>query len=421
MYVLHWIDYLFLFCISSIWLLLLYNALLTYYGYKYFNQLNKLRVEPISKMQHFPLVSILIPAHNEEKVIARTVRAILRLDYPATRMEIIVINDNSQDRTGEILQKLQKEFGERKLKIITTDKTNGGRGKSNALNIGFREAKGELIVVYDADNTPEPMALRYLVHTILSSSKYGAVIGKFRTRNKQKNLLTKFINIEGLSFQWMAQGGRWMLFNLCTIPGTNFIIRKSVLDEIGGWDPKAIAEDTEISIRIYQLGYKICFMPLAVTWEQEPENLKTWVKQRTRWVKGNIYVVGKYLFNPLALGGRRIMLDIYYFFSIYFFFLLAILCSHLVFLLGTFTEIKVSLPGNFFLIWFLSYLMFILQINIALTMEKGEFNRENALIIALMYFTYCQLWVLISLKGVLAFFQDKIFGRQQVWYKTERF
>ena len=128
------------------------------------------------------------------------------------------------------------------------------RAKSNALNIGFKQSKGEYVVVYDADNTPEADALRYLVAEIESDDELGAVIGKFRTRNRNVNLLTRFINIETLSFQWMAQAGRWQLFKLCTIPGTNFIIRRSILDEIGGWDVRAMAEDTELSFRIYGMG-----------------------------------------------------------------------------------------------------------------------------------------------------------------------
>ena len=123
-----------------------------------------------------------------------------------------------------------------------------------------------MIAIYDADNTPEPNALRYLVGELIASEEYGAVIGKFRTRNRNASLLTRFINIETLAFQWMAQAGRFQLFKLCTIPGTNFIVRRSIIEAIGGWDDKALAEDTEISFRIYMMGYKIKFQPKAVTW-----------------------------------------------------------------------------------------------------------------------------------------------------------
>lgn len=95
---------------------------------------------------------------------------------------------------------MQQEFTTQRLKVINTDKKTGGKGKSNALNIGFKQAKGSIISVYDADNTPEKAALRLLVAELLRNDRLAAVIGKFRTRNKNASLLTRFINIETLSF-----------------------------------------------------------------------------------------------------------------------------------------------------------------------------------------------------------------------------
>jgi cellulose synthase/poly-beta-1,6-N-acetylglucosamine synthase-like glycosyltransferase len=417
-------DYLFLYSLLSIWVLLLYNAMLTFYGYKYYRKISNIssdRLDEIKNVGEFPFLSILIPAHNEEKVIEKTVLSILKLDYPIDKMELIVINDNSNDKTGEILERIKLNRKDRNIIIITTNKETGGKGKSNALNIGYKQSKGEFIVIYDADNTPEGMSLKHLVYTIMQNKNYAAVIGKFRTRNKERNLLTKFINIEGLSFQWMTQGGRWELFNLCTIPGTNFIIRRTILEDIGGWDVNAIAEDTEISIRIYRMRYKICFMPLAVTWEQEPENLRIWLKQRLRWVKGNIYVLIKYMSNPFSKKGKSIMIDIYYFFSVYFLFLSSVICSDVIFALGLFNLEKLHVQGNFVIVWILSYAMFILEVNIALTMERGENNFKNFLIVVLMYFTYCQLWIYICAKGIFVYTKDKLLGVKNTWYKTERF
>ena len=136
-------------------------------------------------------------------------------------------------------------------------------------------------------------------------------------RNKKVNMLTAFINIETLAFQWMSQAGRWQFFNLCTIPGTNFIIRRSLIEEMGGWDTKAVTEDTEISFRLYRMGYKIKFMPHAVTWEQEPQTLKVWFKQRTRWAKGNIYVVLKNVKYIFARDSGATRFDIAYYVMVY--------------------------------------------------------------------------------------------------------
>ncbi|GEO78096.1 glycosyltransferase [Companilactobacillus mindensis DSM 14500] len=252
----------------SIWVTLVVNLILTIAGYTwYLRHANK----PDPKLPKTPpFVSILVPAHNEGIVIVKTVLALLSFDYPHDRYEIIVINDNSSDNSAELLKNLQDEFGASRLQVINTDNITGGKGKSNALNIGLKRAKGSIISIYDADNTPEHGALRILVAELLGDDRLAAVIGKFRTRNKNASLLTRFINIETLSFQWMAQAGRQQLFHLCTIPGTNYVIRRSVIEKVGGWDEKALAEDTEISFRVYQMGYRIKFQPRAVTWEQEP-------------------------------------------------------------------------------------------------------------------------------------------------------
>lgn len=294
-------DILMVICVLCIWSLLLVNIALIIAGYFYYIKLENEKPPELLPGEE-PFVSIMVPAHNEGKVIVKTVESLLALDYPHDRYEIIVINDNSSDNSSVLLGQLQEKYKGRNLIIINTDNVTGGKGKSNALNIGFTRSKGELIAIYDADNTPERTALRYLVAEIVNDAKLGAVIGKFRTRNRDQNLLTRFINIETLSFQWMAQAGRWKLFKLCTIPGTNFIMRRHIIEAIGGWDTKAIAEDTEISFRIYMMGYRIKFQPKSVTWEQEPQTLKVWFKQRTRWAKGNIYVSSK---TSRCFSGRK--------------------------------------------------------------------------------------------------------------------
>ena len=194
-----------------IWSLLIVNILLVIFGYVYYLKTDPVAPPPVED-EDAPFVSIMVPAHNEGIVIVRTVEALLNFNYPQDRYEIIVINDNSSDNSAELLANVQKKAVNRNLQIINTDNITGGKGKSNALNIGFKQAKGDVIAIYDADNTPEPNALRYLVGELIASEEYGAVIGKFRTRNRNASLLTRFINIETLAFQWMAQAGRCLLY-----------------------------------------------------------------------------------------------------------------------------------------------------------------------------------------------------------------
>jgi cellulose synthase/poly-beta-1,6-N-acetylglucosamine synthase-like glycosyltransferase len=412
------VDYLFLFSMISIWAILLINIILAISGYIYYLKSLSFKDE---KLEEYPFVSILVPAHNEGKVIQKTVESLLLLDYPIDKMELIVINDNSSDDSETILESIKNRYKKYNFTIINTDNMTGGKGKSNALNIGYQEAKGDYIAIYDADNTPQKTALRYLIQTIVKDDRLGAVIGKFRTRNKHKNILTKFINIETLSFQWIAQAGRKQLLGLCTIPGTNFVIRRSTIEKLGGWDTKAIAEDTEISFRIYKMGQSITYVPQSVTWEQEPETVSVWIKQRTRWVKGNIYVLVKYIKSIFKGKQNKVLFDILYFFSVYFLFLTSVILSDIIFILSIMGLVEINIPFNFWIIWILSYVLFILQVSITLNMEKGEGNLIDILLVALMYFTYSQMWLFVAIKGIFGYFSDVINKREAKWYRTERF
>jgi cellulose synthase/poly-beta-1,6-N-acetylglucosamine synthase-like glycosyltransferase len=404
--------------IMCIWLLLLMNVILICGGYVYYTECEKKKIE---LTKNYPKVSIMVPAHNEGKVIVKTVLSLLDLNYPHDKYEIIVINDNSTDNSAELLGNIQKDNPTRRLTIINTDNVVGGKGKSNALNIGFKTCDGEYIVIYDADNTPEKDALLYLVSEIEANDKYGAVIGKFRTRNRDASLLTRFINVETLSFQWMAQAGRWKLFKLCTIPGTNFIIRRSIIEKMGGWDVKAIAEDTEISFRIYMMGYLIKFLPQAVTWEQEPQTLKVWFKQRTRWVKGNIYVLIKNMPLLFKKEAKKVRFDILYFLSIYFLLLTSLILSDVILILNLIGYVHLTISGFGNTLWIMAIILFVLGTYVSLTTEKGEMNLSNLGIIILMYFVYGKMWMVVAFYGLVMYIEDVVLKKEIKWYKTERY
>ncbi len=412
------IDGLSLYAIIAIWSLMLINVALSIGGFIYYIKVNK--TDGHVKLEEYPMVSILVPAHNESIVIRRTVQALLAFDYPKELYEIIVINDNSTDDSASVLKEIQVKNPDRKLIVINTDKVSGGKGKSNALNIGLTVASGTVLAIYDADNTPEPNALTLLVENLMSNDKFGAVIGKFRTRNRNASLITRFVNIETLAYQCMNQAGRWFFFKLCTIPGTNFVVRRSIIEEIGGWDTKALSEDTEISFRIYRMGYQIKLMPLAVTWEQEPQLLKIWLKQRTRWAKGNLYVLKenfKYVFDRTA-GAMR--MDVLYYVAVYILMMSSLICSDTIFIMSLLGFAHATLGGFSTLLWVMAILVFVLNVLITLAVERNEFNMESALLILLMLFTYSKLWVVVVLNAFVQSLNDAIFKREVKWYKTER-
>ncbi len=412
------IDYLTLISLVCIWSIMAINVFLSIGGYLYYYKMGK--TDGHVPLEEYPFVSVLVPAHNESTVIRRTAEALLRFDYPVDRYEIIVINDNSTDDTKEALTEVQRANPGRRLLVASTDNVVGGKGKSNALNIGYSLARGSVFAIYDADNTPEPQALRLLVENLMADPSLAAVIGKFRTRNKNANILTRFINLETLTHQCMNQAGRWFYFKLCTIPGTNFVIHRKIIEEIGGWDPHALSEDTEISFRIYQMGYRIRMIPQAVTWEQEPFRLNIWFKQRTRWAVGNLYVLAnniRYIFDRKA---GRMRLDVIYYSLVYVLMLAALVSSDAIFLMGILGFANVSLGGLSPMLWVMACVLFVLNVMITLACEVNEFTAENALLSLLMLFSYAKLWVLVVLKAFYLSIKMAVTKKELKWYKTER-
>ncbi|BCN29940.1 glycosyltransferase [Anaeromicropila herbilytica] len=412
-------DCLSLYAITAIWGLMFLNIFLSIGGFLYIIKIQK--TDGHIPLKEYPMVSVMVPAHNESIVIRKTVLALLEFDYPVDRYEIIVINDNSTDDSAKVLKEIQIGHPERKLIVINTDSVVGGKGKSNALNIALSVASGSVIAIYDADNTPAPNALSILVENLMQDEKLGAVIGKFRTRNRNASLLTRFVNIETLAYQCMNQAGRYFFFKLCTIPGTNFVIRRSIIDKMGGWDTKALSEDTEISFRLYRMGYYIKFVPLAVTWEQEPQLLKQWFKQRTRWAKGNIYVLLKNFKYAFDKNAGRMRLDVFYYALVYILMLTSLICSDAIFVLGILGLCHVTLGGFSTLLWGMAILLFVLNVLITLSVEKNEFNLESMLLVILMLFTYSKMWVAVVINAGISSIRDKIYHKEVVWDKTERF
>ncbi len=405
-------ESIYLLSVAIIWLMLVYQVILTFGGYLYSRRKNKASIMAPG-FKDWPLVSVIIPARNEEKVIAETVSCLFRLDYPADKIEVIIINDGSTDRTREILESINDS----RLKVINIPLAESGQGKSRVLNIALERTSGEIIAVYDADNRPETASLKILVRELVTKKDIVAAIGKFRTINKDKNLLTRFINIESLTFQWIIQAGRSFFFNIAILPGTNFVIWKKSVQAVGGWDEKALTEDAELSLRLYRAGGKICFVPEAITREQEPEKVKVWLRQRERWVRGNNYVLTRVLAEFKAFKNKAIGTEFLLFFVMYYVFFLAMISSDIFFILGLLNLVHIRIQGPFLEVWIAAYMLFVSEIVLMLSRESNEDSVTNIFYVILMYFTYCQLWLVVVIS---AFIKDFIKKEKALWYKTER-
>ncbi|HOH08768.1 MAG TPA: glycosyltransferase, partial [bacterium] len=154
------LDLLFLGSVVIIWGMIVYQLVLTLAGYRYRHRIQQEHQQLLAKGGEPAPVSIMIPARNEEVVIAKTMRTILALDYPADKLELVIIDDGSTDSTAEIITARAQMDPRIKLVRLPTGET--GHGKAYALNEGLKHCTHDLIAIYDADNTPEPSALRHL-------------------------------------------------------------------------------------------------------------------------------------------------------------------------------------------------------------------------------------------------------------------
>lgn len=239
----------------------------------------------------FPLVSVLIPAKNDEQKIGKTLDCLLESDYPKDKMEIIVITSGSTDRTSEVC----KQYAS-KSPVRLIDEPLQRKGKPAALNAGLAYAKGELIAIYDADTVVTPATLRKLV-TPFSQQGVFAVTGPIQVLNEGANKLTKGTSLEntyysgaGLLFEIRERLGQ----NLFLL-GRNYCIRTELLKNLGGFEETSLTEDFSLMFKLREQGKRIAFSPKAVAKDIVPPYWDSFSKQHKRWAAGWNHENKKYM------------------------------------------------------------------------------------------------------------------------------
>ena len=229
-------------------------------------------------------VSVLIPAFNEQDTIKSTVENVLKSDYKYLK-EIIIINDGSTDDTLNIIEQLEKKYS--KVKVL--NKKNSG--KADSLNNALKIAKGELVVVVDADSFPDVDAIGLMVG-YFSDEQVGAVTTRILVRNRN-NFIRKMQAVEYkvIAFTRKLLG---FLDSIYVTPGPMALYRKSALLKIKGFDKKNMTEDIEATWHLIHDGYKIKMSFLSKASTVAPDTLKKWFKQRIRWNIGGFQTILKY-------------------------------------------------------------------------------------------------------------------------------
>lgn len=236
---------------------------------------------PVVNESYKPFVSIMIPAHNEESVIANTVENIMQIDYPA--FEIIVIDDRSSDNTAAVINELASKHAN--LKALIRDK-DAFPGKSAVLNDALKIADGDAILVFDADATVEPDFLKKLVPN-LEPADVGAVQARKIIRNKDVNFLTRCQNNE-YTLDTYLQVGRDAVKGAVELRGNGELIKMQALEDIGGWNNYTITDDLDMSTRLHIKGWDVRFCPDACVYEEGIMYICPLFRQRRRWLEGTI-------------------------------------------------------------------------------------------------------------------------------------
>lgn len=254
-----------------------------------------LKKQPPAEGVNKPFISIIIPAHNEEFTIERCVRSLAELDYYQENQrnyEIIVINDGSTDKTGNVLSNLKKDFNF--LRIITRKPPRAGKGKGYVLNDGVRICQGEVIAVFDADARIKPDFLSRIV-PYLDDEDVAGVQARVRMYNADRNLLTKMQEVEFSIFGNVILRARDIMGKSGFLGGNGQLTRKEFIEKIEGWDGFAVTEDLNMSIKLILDGKKIRYCPEAVVWQEAVPHWKPFFRQRVRWATGNLETLFVYL------------------------------------------------------------------------------------------------------------------------------
>lgn len=234
-----------------------------------------------------PSVSIVVPARNEEANIEQCVSSLLGVDYPQTKLEIIVVNDRSTDRTGALLDQLAQQHA--CLSVIhrtDADEHPNLRGKPGALQHGISSASSEYVLLTDADCVVNRQWVRGIISQF-TNPDVGAVCAL--TSVKSKSFLDNIQDVEWTYIQTMAAGGLGNSVPLGCF-GNNMAVRKSVFDELGGYStiPFSVTEDMALQIAIHDSGHRVRFTVSSKTKvETRPcSSIAEYTRQRHRWIRG---------------------------------------------------------------------------------------------------------------------------------------
>ena len=358
------------------------------------------------RFHEHPLVSILIPAYNEEICVEKTLTSCIHQTYP--NLEIIIINDGSTDKTLDVIDIFRKKYDDylnsRNISLKIIDQKN--QGKAKALNNGKKQANGDFLVTIDADSYLNSHAIEKIIN-YFSSDDVGAVAGNIVAVSKH-SLLGYLQKIEyelGIHFIRSSQSS---LGNVIVTPGALSAYRKSAIKK---FEEGTLTEDFDSSIRILERGYKIVMAPDAVCYTQVPLNISDLIKQRVRWQQGGLEVFSKHSFHKkrFSVSLEWTFLFLFGFYAL-FSKVLALFAIPLFLISSDYSSL------SFFITSFFIYSLFIYGILFSIV---AHYSHDKKAVLAVpLFIIYYHTIVLYSVlvAQILAFK-----GGSQLWEKIKRY
>jgi cellulose synthase/poly-beta-1,6-N-acetylglucosamine synthase-like glycosyltransferase len=367
----------------------------------------------------WPPVTILVAAHNEEKVVAHILSALMGVNYPKDKMLVVPVNDRSTDRTREIIDRFCEDHPGR---IVPFHRTGGKGGKAAALKDAMELVETEVILIFDADYIPGSGLIKQLVAPFFDP-EVGGVMGRVVPLNVGTNLLTRLLDLERSGGYQVDQQAR---MNLRLVPqhgGTVAGVRLSALREIGGWNDDTLTEDTDLTFRLLLAGWKTVYQNRSECYEEVPETWQVRIKQIMRWAKGHNQALVAYGLE-LLFGKHRATLreriDGFWLLGVYAMAPLTMIAWILA--LGLFYEGVAPLQGVIALLAFTAYAA---TGNFAAFFEIAAAARLDNTRQRVCLLPFLVLGFVVSIFSVSRACADQLMapitGAQFHWDKTERF
>ncbi|WP_409347246.1 glycosyltransferase family 2 protein [Paenibacillus sp. MBLB4367] len=244
-----------------------------------------------------PIYTILVPMYKESQVIPHLLENIERLDYPKAKLDVRLLIEQDDIEAQELLASMRLPAYYTTIVVPhSLPKT-----KPKACNYGLIRARGEYVVIYDAEDRPDPDQLKKVHAAFLKSpDRCVCIQAKLNYFNSNQNLLTRWFTHEYSMWFELLLPGVMQLDIPIPLGGTSNHFKMSVLREINAWDPYNVTEDADLGIRLYKSGYTTAIVD-SRTWEEANSRVGNWIRQRSRWIKGYMQTWLVHMRNPLRL------------------------------------------------------------------------------------------------------------------------